>query len=203
MGISTIRKAVFLDRDGVINPTCGTDEFGHSESPLRLEDFQIFPYVGQAVRDFNRAGYLVFVVTNQPAAAKGKTTFDTLAEMHALLLTEVLDTGGGISRIYTCPHHPDEKQVVNKTLLGDCACRKPKPGLLLQAAREFGVDLRYSWMVGDSWKDIEAGKRAGCRTVLVMSDRNLAEQLVQCEPDFIADNLAEAAAIIRKEERDD
>lgn len=200
MGIGALKKAVFLDRDGVINPPCGLDSLGHPESPLRIEDFKIFPCVGETVKRFNDLGYLVFVVTNQPAAAKGKTTIDILAGMHTKLRFNVVEAGGNISMVYTCLHHPDEKQVVNKTLLGNCDCRKPKPGMLFQAAKDFKVNLSHSWMIGDSWKDIEAGKNAGCKTILILSDLDLSEQLNNCQPDYIANDLSETVEIIRKEE---
>jgi len=198
MGISNVRKAVFLDRDGVINPLCGLDAFGHPESPLKAEDFKIFPFVGEAIRNFNQMGFLVFVVTNQPAVAKGKTTLDALAEMNTMLYMNAIEAGGDIKRIYTCLHHPDERQVVYKTLLRDCDCRKPKPGLLLKAIEEFGVDPWESWMVGDKCKDILAGEQVGSRTILVSEDKQR-----DCEPDFIVSDLSEAVKIIKEENRND
>lgn len=200
MGIGdlTPNKAVFLDRDGVINPTVGFDKFGKTESPLRLEDFQIFPWTAEAVKILNDLGFYVFVVTNQPAVAKNKTDVIELRKMHCLLDNEVKKEGGEIKKIYACLHHPDPKQVVFPDLLVDCECRKPKPGMLLQAAEEFQIDLQKSWMVGDSWKDIQAGQSAGCRTILVKNEIDNRGKTIN--PDFIAENLLEAAKIIEREE---
>jgi len=200
MGISDLgsRKAVFLDRDGVLNPTVGFDGSGRTESPLRLEDFQIFPWVAAAVKILNGLGFQIFVVTNQPAVAKGKLTSQDLSEMHFRLIQEVEKNGGCITKIYACIHHPDSQQVKVPELLAECACRKPKPGMLFQAANEFGIDLQKSWMIGDTWKDIEAGQAAGCQTVLVRNE--IDNRGKKIKPNFTAENLLEAVKIIRREE---
>jgi len=196
MGISIRRIAVFLDRDGVINSHCGTDKFGNPESPLRFEDFQIFPFVGDSIKKINALGFIVLIATNQPAVAKGKMTLDVLNKMHTALLDKVLKAGGRIDKIYTCLHHPDPKQVVNLHLLKECECRKPKPGMLLRAASEFNIDLKRSWMIGDSWRDITAGKSAKCKTILIAPS---AQNSAMCSPDATAKNLEEAVKIIEKE----
>lgn len=196
MGIPTTIKAVFLDRDGVCNSLCGTDNFGNPESPLRLQDFQIFSFVGDAIREINQLGFLAFVVTNQPAIAKGKMSPMELGRMHNALEQSVLRKGGKIAKIYHCLHHPDPKQVVKKHLLANCVCRKPKPGMLLQASLEFGIDLKKSWMIGDTWRDVLAGEKAQCRTILISPNEKV---LSQCKPNFTAENLSEAVKILRKE----
>lgn len=196
-GVGTL-KAVFLDRDGVINPPVGLDELGGTESPLRFEDFQIFPWTAEAVKILNNLGNYVFVVTNQPAVAKGKMDHLELENMHFHLIYWVRSEGGVIDKIYACLHHPDPSQVKVPELLADCDCRKPKPGMLFQAAREFGIDLRSSWMIGDTWKDIEAGHAAGCRTILVRNDIDNRDKTLN--PDFTAENLLEAVKIIEREE---
>jgi histidinol-phosphate phosphatase family protein len=200
MGIGHLRlsKAVFLDRDGVINPPVGLDEFGGTESPLRFEYFRIFPWTAEAVKILNDLGFYVFVVTNQPAIAKNKTDIIELRKMHCLLDYEVKMKGGEIKKIYVCLHHPDPKQVVFTDLLVDCDCRKPKPGMLFQAAREFNIDLARSWMIGDTWKDVQAGQAAGCRTILIRNEIDNAGKILN--PDFTAENLLEAAKIIEREE---
>ena len=200
MGIGAIGlpKAVFLDRDGVINPPVGLDEFGGTESPLRFEDFQIFPWTAKAIKLLNGLGFYIFVATNQPAVAKEKMTILELENMHFHLTYWVRSEGGIIDKIYACLHHPDPMQVKVLALLADCDCRKPKPGMLLQAANEFGVDLKKSWMIGDTWKDIEAGQSAGCRTILVRNEIDNAGKTIN--PDFTAENLLEAAKIIEREE---
>lgn len=200
MGIGDVifNRAVFLDRDGVVNPSVGLDEFGKTESPLRLEDFQIFSWTAEAIKILNDLGYYVFVATNQPAVAKGKLKSIDLEEMHSQLIYEVRRGGGCIDQIYTCLHHPDPEQVKYKNLLADCDCRKPKPGMLFRAAREHKIILRFSWIIGDTWKDIEAGQAAGCRTILVQNEIDNREKTIN--PDFTAENLLEAAKIIEREE---
>jgi histidinol-phosphate phosphatase family protein len=200
MGIGDLgpKKAVFLDRDGVINPTVGFNGSGGTESPLCPEDFRIFPWVAEAVKLLNRLGFRIFVVTNQPTVAKGKIDSQDLDEMHFRLIREVGKNGGCIDKIYVCIHHPDPQQVKVPELLVECDCRKPKPGMLFQAANEFGIDLQKSWMIGDTWKDIEAGQAAGCRTILVRNE--IDNRGKKINPNFIAENLLEAVKIIRTEE---
>lgn len=191
-------KAVFLDRDGVCNLPRGTDSLGNPESPLRFQDFQLFPFVGASVREINQLGFLIFIVTNQPAVAKGKMLLLELDKMHAFLKSSVLKQGGKIQKIYQCLHHPDPQQVVDKKLLVKCSCRKPEPGMLFQAALEFQIDLKRSWMIGDSWKDVLAGEKAGCRTILISPAE---ENPQKCKPDFTASNLLKAVQIIKEDPR--
>jgi histidinol-phosphate phosphatase family protein len=193
----TGNRAIFLDRDGVLNPTWGKDTSNNPESPLRFEDFSIFNFVPEAIKQINELGYLAIVVTNQPAYAKGKMTLEDLAKMNQLLIDEVSKAGGKIEKIYACLHHPDPKQVVVKSLFTKCECRKPKPGMLLQAAGEFGINLVDSWMIGDSWKDIAAGEAAGCRTILISKKQSLIKRV---DPDGYAKNLPEAIKIIERSE---
>lgn len=188
-------RAVFLDRDGVINPTCGTDQFGTPDSPHCANDFVIFPYVGESIALLNAMGYSVLIATNQPSVAKGKTSFEEIQAMHQRLIVTVAQAGGHIQDICMCPHHPDPDQVVVSRLLKDCECRKPKPGMLLQSARKFDIDLTHSWMVGDSWKDVLAGNSAGCRTILVSPTQQTRSR---CCPTFTATNLSDAVQIIRR-----
>ncbi|OGI27386.1 MAG: hypothetical protein A2359_01090 [Candidatus Moranbacteria bacterium RIFOXYB1_FULL_43_19] len=182
----------------MINPPVGLDEFGGTESPLRFEDFQIFPWTAKAIKILNGFGFYVFVVTNQPAVAKEKMSLQELENMHFHLTYWVREAGGIIDKIYACLHHPDPKQVKIPALLTECDCRKPKPGMLFQAAKEFGIDLQKSWMIGDTWKDIRAGQAAGCRTILVRNETDNRGKTIK--PDFEAENLLEAAEIILWEE---
>ena len=154
------QKAVFLDRDGTVNKYVGF---------LRnIDDFELIPGVSDAIRKINRAGYLVIVVTNQPVIARGEVTLEQLEEIHNKMETLLGMDGAYIDDIYVCPHHPDkgfEGEI--KELKMDCDCRKPKPGLLLQAANDYSIDLKQSWMVGDDERDVEAGINAGCKTALI------------------------------------
>ncbi len=148
------RRAIFLDRDGVINhpPTSGL----YITSPA---DLQLIDGVPEAIRSFREAGFLVIVVTNQSGIARGVLMQDTLDAIHARLRDLLQSAGADVDDILYCPHDD----------LDGCPCRKPKPGMLLRAAERHGVDLALSWMVGDTVRDIEAGQGAGCTTVLVYS----------------------------------
>lgn len=154
------QKAVFLDRDGVINKYVGF---------LRnIDDFELLDGVSKAIRKINESGYLAIVVTNQPVIARGEVSFAELTEIHNKMETLLGEDGAYLDAIYFCPHHPDKGfDGEIPELKFDCDCRKPKPGMLIKAAKEFNIDLTKSWMVGDSDSDIMAGKNAGCSTVLI------------------------------------
>lgn len=145
-----MNRAVFLDRDGVINRKA--PEGGYI---TRWEEVEILPGTSEAIAQLNRAGFLVIVVTNQRAVAKGLMTIADLESIHRRLCEQLALGGAKIDAVFYCPHELDPP----------CRCRKPEPGMLLDAARRYDLDLRASWMIGDSEKDIEAGRRAGCRTV--------------------------------------
>lgn len=158
--LSNPQRAVFLDRDGTINRYVGFLK--------RPEEFQLLDGVAEAIRYLNQSGYLTIVVTNQPVIARGDVTWEQLEEIHRKMETLLGQEGAYLDGIFVCPHHPDSG------FLGEvpaykipCDCRKPKPGLLLQAAREYNINLSKSWMIGDSQRDIEAGQSAGCQTILV------------------------------------
>jgi D-glycero-D-manno-heptose 1,7-bisphosphate phosphatase len=155
-----MNKAVFLDRDGVINRKASIE----GEYIKRWKDMEILPGVGQAINWLNRSGFQVIVVTNQRGVAKGLITAAELESMHERMCQELASAGAKIRAIYYCPHELDPP----------CACRKPEPGLLLEAALEHSIDLAVSWMIGDSEKDVEAGKKAGCRTARLTTDPNSA-----------------------------
>lgn len=157
------QKAVFLDRDGTINKYVGF---------LRnIDDFELIDGVADAVRVINFLGYLAIVVTNQPVIARGEVTVEELADMHNKMETLLGLEGAYLDAIYYCPHHPHkgyEGEIADLKI--ECACRKPKPGMLLRAAEDFNIDLSESWMVGDGENDVKAGSAAGCRTALVGQD---------------------------------
>ena len=142
-----LHRAVFLDRDGTI-----AEDVHYCR---RLEDFHILPRVPAAIKLLNQEGYKVVVITNQSGIARSYFTEETLARIHDRMKSDLQRDGASIDAIYVCPHHPDE----------GCECRKPKPLLLLRAAREIGITLDRSYMVGDDPKDVQAGRAAGCRTV--------------------------------------
>ena len=176
-----MRRAVFLDRDGVINRALERD--GKPYPPTTLAEFEILPEVSSACAKLKAAGFLLVVTTNQPDVGRGTLKQEVVEKIHAHMAAQL-----PIDRVEVC-FHPGKG-------LSDCDCRKPKPGMLLRAARELGIDLAQSWMVGDRWRDVDCGHAAGCRTVFI--DRGYAEELKSI-PHFSARNLGEAADIILSE----
>jgi D-glycero-D-manno-heptose 1,7-bisphosphate phosphatase len=171
-------RAVFLDRDGVINRALERD--GKPYPPATLADFEILPEVPAACEKLKAAGYLLVVATNQPDVGRGTQRAEVVEAIHRHMLAKL-----PIDRVETC-FHPGQGT-------SDCDCRKPKPGMLLRAAAALNIDLARSWMVGDRWRDVDCGHAAGCKTIFI--DRGYAEELKQ-KPDFSARNLGEAADII-------
>lgn len=169
--------AVFLDRDGTVNHSELRD--GRPYAPTRLVDFRILEDAPEAVARIRAAGYRVFIATNQPDLATGKQTWETVTAMHNILRSEL-----GVDDFLICPH-TDE---------AGCACRKPKPGLILKAARKWSVDPGRSVMVGDRWRDVEAGREAGCATVFI--DRGYTEDVAAPAADLTVDSLGEAVTFI-------
>jgi D-glycero-D-manno-heptose 1,7-bisphosphate phosphatase len=154
------RKAVFLDRDGTINV--------HRDYITDPSQMELLDGAAQAINRFHELGYLVIVITNQPVVAKGMCTFETLNQIHNRLEMLLGEQGAYLDGIYFCPHHPKrgfEGEV--KELKIECDCRKPKPGLILKAARDFNIDLSASFMAGDSERDVLAGINAGCESVFI------------------------------------
>jgi D-glycero-D-manno-heptose 1,7-bisphosphate phosphatase len=178
-----MRRAVFLDRDGVINRALEHESKPYP--PTSLAEFEILPEVPGACAKLKAAGFLLIVATNQPDVGRGTLNQDIVEKIHAHMTAHL-----PIDRVEVCFH-------AGKSL-SDCDCRKPKPGMLLRAARDLQIDLAQSWMVGDRWRDIDCGRAAGCKTILI--DRHYAEALKQ-KPDFSAGNLAEAADIILRESK--
>lgn len=170
------RRAVFLDRDGVINRTEVRD--GVPRPPASVQDLQILPGVAEALSALKAHGYALVVVTNQPDVARGSTTRRSVQDIHDRISRELC-----VDAILTCFHDDSD----------DCDCRKPRPGLLLRAARELDLDVAASFMVGDRWRDLEAGARAGCRTFFV--DAGCAERDAVCY-DYRVRSLHEAAQIV-------
>jgi D-glycero-D-manno-heptose 1,7-bisphosphate phosphatase len=183
MGIHEVKlcRAVFLDRDGVINRALERDS--KPFAPRNLAEFEILPEVLAACARLKAAGFLLVVATNQPDVGRGTLKQEVVEEIHKEMCRRL-----PIDRVEVC-YHPGQGQ-------SDCDCRKPKPGMLLRAARELGIDLAQSWMVGDRWRDVDCGHTADCRTVFI--DRGYAEESKQ-KPDFSTGNLAAAADIILRE----
>jgi D-glycero-D-manno-heptose 1,7-bisphosphate phosphatase len=172
------QRAVFLDRDGVVSRSEVRE--GLSYAPTEVGNFEILPEAPEACRRLKQAGFLLIIATNQPDVGRGTMKKETVEAMHAKMLREV-----PIDRVEVC-YHPGHGQ-------SNCDCRKPKPGMLVKAAQEMGIDLAQSWMVGDRWRDIDCGHATGCRTIFI--DRGYAESLKQA-PDFRVKDLAAAADLI-------
>jgi D-glycero-D-manno-heptose 1,7-bisphosphate phosphatase len=158
--LSLPQKAVFLDRDGTINKSRGFI--------ARPEQFELLDGAAEAIQGVNGSGFLVIVISNQPVIARGEASFEDLRLIHNKMETELGKRGAFVDDIFFCPHHPDKGFPGERTELKiDCECRKPKPGLILKAAARYNIDLAGSFMVGDSLTDVQAGNRAGCRSVLL------------------------------------
>jgi D-glycero-D-manno-heptose 1,7-bisphosphate phosphatase len=168
-----MKKAAFLDRDGVINRKPPEGQY-----VTRWDEMQLLPGVSEAIFLLTGAGYSVFVVSNQRGVAKGLLTQDDLESIHQRMCQELAGAGAVITRVYYCPH---EKQP-------PCSCRKPAPGMLLTAARDHEIDLSSSWMIGDSDIDVEAGRNAGCKTVRISQ----MEALENSGTDLSAPSLLDA-----------
>lgn len=157
--------AVFLDRDGVLNKD--PPHYAH-----RIDQLELIPWSGLAVKLLNDLEYRVIVISNQSGVAKGYYTEDDVAIFNNALLSRIQECGGRVDAVYYCPHHPEAKI---ERYRKKCQCRKPAPGMILQAAQEFDIDLGRSFVIGDKWSDIDAGKKAGCQTILVLTGHGTDE----------------------------
>lgn len=174
-----MRPGVLLDRDGVLNRVVLRE--GRSVSPRAFAEFELLPGVGAAVESLRQAGLPVVVITNQPDISRGVLPPAELERMHEHLRAHV-----PLEQIYTCIHDDADR----------CSCRKPRPGLLLRAAAEFQMDLERSWMVGDSWKDVEAARAAGCHMIFIAGAHTPQSERATRAPERVAASLPEAAKVI-------
>jgi len=192
-------KAIFLDRDGVINEMVYNPDFGTVDSPMNPGEFVMIKGVGEAINNFRAKGFLVVVISNQPATAKGKMTIQLLRQITQKMKHELKKSGAKLDGVYYCLHHADPEQVKIKKYLKKCDCRKPKPGLLLKAAKDLNIDLAKSYMIGDGLTDIEAGQAAGCKTIYLGSIKAYhfeAMRKKHIKSDFVAKDLLKATQII-------
>jgi len=182
---STKKRAFFLDRDGVINK-----EVGHLNN---LNQFELIPGVADAIQKINDAGILVIIITNQPVIARGELSEKKLRVIHNKMETLLGNSGAYIDAIYYCPHHPHtgfKGEIIEFKI--KCECRKPLPGMILQAAKEFNILLKDSWMVGDSSSDILAARNAGVKSILVKTGHSGKDGKFNSIPHFEADSLKKA-----------
>ena len=173
-----MKKAVFLDRDGVINKAFIKN--GLPESPNSLSELEILPGVKESILRLKKLNFICLVVTNQPDVQRGKIKKNTIIKMNNFLKKKI-----ELDDIFVCYHDDQDK----------CNCRKPKPGLLLQAKKKWNVDFKKSFIVGDRWRDIQAGKKVGCKTIFL--DYKYKD-IKPKNPDFVTDTLANATYIIEK-----
>ena len=188
------QKAVFLDRDGVINALVFNAGTGCWESPHRPQDARLLEGSAQAVKSLASAGYMIFVVSNQPSYAKGKASLEDLREVHEKIAAELSAAGAPVTEFYYCYHHPSGNKPGYSLV---CECRKPKPYFRLKAAGKYGLDMAASWLIGDRDSDIECGTAAGVRTVLVAGLQNGGNRGAG-RPHAGAKNLQDAAFLILK-----
>jgi len=189
-GGQPVVRAVFLDRDGVINRKPPEGQY-----VTCWEDFHVLSGVAEGIAQLNRAGFHVVVVTNQRCLAKGLMTVADLEALHQQMSESLARAGAILDEIYYCPHEMEPT----------CRCRKPAPGMLLDAAREHGIELSASWMIGDSEIDVEAGRRAGCKTARLSTPREGAQETGCCggvssAADIVAPSLRDAVGQILRQE---
>jgi D-glycero-D-manno-heptose 1,7-bisphosphate phosphatase len=187
-----MKKAVFLDRDGVLNELVLTPATGEYEPPHSPDDLVLFPDVLESLRILKEGGFVLFLISNQPDYAKGKTTLENIQAVHKRLDSILKSAGIRFEEYFYCHHHP---QGIVPEYSFACKCRKPKPYFLFIAARDYGIDLEHSWMIGDRDTDIECGKAVGTRTILI-EERHSSGSRGSSNPDFKTANLKDAVTII-------
>ena len=187
-----MNRAAFLDRDGVLNELVIDPESGLPESPLEVEQVALIPGAARALARLSRAGYLLVGASNQPAAAKGKVALEQLEAVHARVLELLAREGVMFEQFRVCWHHPDG---VIDGLAGPCDCRKPAPGMLLEAMRELDIDPRRSWMIGDSDNDVLAAQAAGVRSVLIEYPPSVHKRRGAASPSATAHDIGAAASL--------
>jgi D-glycero-D-manno-heptose 1,7-bisphosphate phosphatase len=178
-----MKRAVFLDRDGVLNRS-PMDENGRSYPPFSVAETEILPGTAEALKRLKELGFLLLVVSNQPDVARGVTNRETAEAINAYLKQEL-----GLDEFFVC-YHTDEDH---------CGCRKPKPGLILQAAEKYGIDCNRSYMIGDRWRDVDAGGSAGCTTLQIQY--HYKERGPDHTPQAEVDSLPQAVEWILARER--
>jgi D-glycero-D-manno-heptose 1,7-bisphosphate phosphatase len=181
-----MNRAVFIDRDGTIS-----EEVGYINHVSR---FRLFPYSAAALKQLHDNGYLAIVITNQAGVARGYFSEEMVQDIHQQMTKDLESSGASVDAIYYCAHHPTVGEPPYQL---DCDCRKPKPGLLLRAARDYDIDLANSWMVGDRYSDIELAANAGVKSALVLSGYGRGEWEHQrdnwtIQPDLVVEDLLAA-----------
>jgi D-glycero-D-manno-heptose 1,7-bisphosphate phosphatase len=193
----TGQKAILLDRDGILDELVYYPDQGLVDTPFTVRQFQLIEGVGPALRGLHEAGYKLVVVSNQPGIAKKHFTMETFKRMQKKMHRMLAAEGVKLDAEYYCFHHPQARLARYRVY---CDCRKPKPGLILRAANEVGLDLANSFMIGDGLYDVMAGKSAATKTILVSNLNSLIIRRMDeldAEPDFVARNVVEASGIVK------
>lgn len=187
-----MRRAIFLDRDGVLSDLVYYPSSAEYEGARTVADLKMMPGVAPALRRAADAGWLLFIVSNQPSYTKGKTTLEDLRAVQEEIIAALAREGARVDESFLCFHHP---QGLVEGYCGPCECRKPSPHFLLSAADKYGVALRESWMIGDQDTDLLCGRNAGCRVGLVEHPLS-ANKRGRVEPDLRAPDLPECIEMI-------
>ena len=194
--INNNSRAVFLDRDGVLNELIYYPDEGRVGSPMSARQLRVSKFMPETLKEIKSHGYKLIVISNQPGVARKQFTFKELEKMNDKIKKELSRSGVYLDGEYYCLHHP--RALIKKYRL-NCNCRKPKPGLLLQAAKDHKLDLSKSFFVGDALSDVKAGKAAGCKTVLIGSMTDLLNRVIKkehAEPDYMVASLKEVVSLL-------
>jgi len=187
--LATPQRAVFLDRDGTLNV--------EKNCLRRADELELLPHVAEAVRKLNHAGWRTIVITNQPVIAKGFCDEAELQKIHNKLESLLGREHAFLDRIYFCPHHPEKGFTGERLELKiDCDCRKPKIGMIRHAVAEINIDLKLSWLVGDTTTDMQTARNAGGKSILLRTGHGGKDTKHDAQPDFVADNLLDAVNLI-------
>ncbi len=198
---NTAHPAVFLDRDGVINEIVFNEDAEQMDSPQKPEQFKLLPGVYEALKKINDLDYYIFIVTNQPGAAKGKSKLKTLYDINTSFVDDMKSHGIKIDNVFMCAHYPKALPETREAfLIKKCNCRKPLPGLILKPKDIYNIDYENSYMVGDSHTDVLAGQQAGVKTIFIGDLKcDACKKLCEISPDYIARDIDKAADIIAGE----
>ncbi|OGI95631.1 hypothetical protein A2917_03720 [Candidatus Nomurabacteria bacterium RIFCSPLOWO2_01_FULL_42_17] len=187
-----MEKAIFLDRDGIINKLVFNPKTNEYESPHEPKDLELIPNVLDSIKKLEDSGYYLFVVSNQPSFAKEKTTLEKIKEIHKKLQKQIKDYGINIKEYYYCYHHPEG---VTSEYSCECDCRKPKPFFLNKAKDDYDLDLTKSWMIGDQDSDIECGNSVGVKTIMILNEHS-GKKRGRSYPNCSVNNLLESVNLI-------
>jgi D-glycero-D-manno-heptose 1,7-bisphosphate phosphatase len=197
-----MNRVLMVDRDGVLSDLVYNQEEGHIGSPIRADQLRVFPYTAPTLKRIkDELGFKVIVISNQPGVAKRQFTYAELERMNGKIRKELDRVNCAFDGEYYCLHHPDALIAKYKV---NCDCRKPKPGLILKAAKEHDIDLKKSFFIGDALIDVKAGKAAGCKTILVGHYTDFLNRMMKEEdafPDHMIPSLKEAPKLLRSLEK--